>query len=267
MITSSKSRRIIAVAFIVVCLVVSAVILFVAIRNKNGSGTSIKLPVSISTGVTTLFGCKTAYRFVANYDINVKKPPSCQPIQLNMVSRHGTRIPSESDIKKFNDLSATLNRLMKYNSSGKASSAVSIKFPWISPYQAEEARQLVDTGDQECYGIGQRFPERFPEILKQHPVPVRKFKFISTETPRTTQSAMAFAMGYLSGKGKAGPCKIKAVPFTVIPKDNNTLLTNYDFCPKYIKEVLNNKSTTYEIDKFLSGPYVTRTVNTKYVND
>ena len=209
---------------------------------------------------TTLFGSKTAYRLVGNNRTNVSKPTDCQPVQLNMVIRHGTRNPSSIAIENFNDLSSTLNRLMKYNSTGQDWD-LKIKFPWENPYKDKENLQLVDSGDQECYGIGRRFAQRFPQILRQRPLPIMKYKFVSSDTSRTTQSAMAFVMGYLLGKGRAGRFRLKAAPLVTIPEDKDTLLHYYDFCPKYAEEVRDNEAATYQEKKFLSGPYVARTVN------
>ena len=253
---TKTKRTIIGAAILLVCMVVAAVVIFVSF-NKNGIAS--KYFVRQPPDSRILFGSKTAYHSVGNYDTKVERPSGCRAIQLNMVTRHGTRNPSESDIKKFKDLSSTLNRLMKYNSSGQAST-VKIQFPWISPYKTTESKKLVDTGDKECYGLGRRFAERFPELLNKEPIPMTKFKIVSSDTSRTTQSAIAFIMGYFQGKGKAGPYHMKAAPLKTIPDDKDTLLHYYDFCPKYIKEVADNKSIKYQEEKFVAGAQVNKTV-------
>ena len=118
--------------------------------------------------------------------------------------RHGERYPSGTGPPDFlardwpGFLEEAINPLME-KSTG-VSPSVDIKFPWKNLYLDKESWLQAPVGDKQLYRLGRSFAKKFPELLKGR-FSIADFKFTSTCKRRASQSATAFSLGYLRGKG------------------------------------------------------------------
>ena len=198
-----------------------------------------------------LFGTKTAYKALENKNLWTWKPNGCEVVQLNMVFRHGTRTPISREIEKFEELSTVVNRLI-VNSTG-VDNRVDIRFPWRNKYSSNEIKFLIREGERELFGIGRRFAQRFSELPTR---PLSEFKFFSTNETRSIKSALAFIKGYFGRTLESNFIDAENLPLTSLPVYNDSLLRYYESCPKYAREVRDNRTSFNEKDKFLYGPEV-----------
>lgn len=181
------------------------------------------------------FATKSRYHFYDQNDI-FKTPEKCEPLHLNMVLRHGTRYPSRKDMKGMDDLASNL---AKYSN---------LTLPLTKSFQRCD-KMLAKTGEEEVYNISKRLLERFPALFR-HPYSSERYYFVSTSTPRTSQSASAFAFGLFEGKGHLGFSKFQPISLTTTDMSDDSLLRFYDMCPKYTQI----KNELPEFHKFQNGP-------------
>ena len=199
------------------------------------------------------FSTKTPYKYEENTDVVVEKPKRCRATQLNMVFRHGTRYPSENDIIKIDKMLGVLKRFQHNKEFVKALSKINVTLE--NPYKVNLEKDLAAVGDNELYNIGKRYQKRFPELLENN-FRVNEFKFKSTCKARSSQSAYAFALGFLEGYGPIGNDKVQPVPIEINPCNNDSSLRYYDLCTKYQKRVEDNDTALIEETKFMSGKEV-----------
>ena len=147
-------------------------------------------------------------------------------------------------------LEKILNPLIK-NSTG-ISPSVDVKFPWKSPFRKEEAGLQVPEGDVQMYNIGKRYAKKFPEILAGK-ISISDFNFTSSCSSRCSQSTTALGVGYLEGKGNLTKLRIQPIPITTPPCSTDRLHRQSVACPKWMKDILFNKATWAESDKFLKS--------------
>lgn len=120
---------------------------------------------------------------------------------------------------------------------------------WKSPYSLLAAGYLDEFGEQEHYNISKRMLKRFYSLLSQKYWP-KVFPIQSTQISRTARSANVFGFGIWEGKGNIGLTKFQ--PFYTYSESLNEdiILRFFDNCPKYEKEVLNNKTLKYNAEMF-----------------
>ena len=206
---------------------------------------------------TKTFSTKTPYKYEEYLSTEVSRPEGCLASQINMVFRHGTRYPSSNDIRKVDKMLKTLEGYSADVDFKKQLSRLGIQL--VNPYEEKIEKELAVVGDRELYGIGLRFQKRFPELFDERFV-CSDFRFTSTCKARSSQSASAFAMGFLEGHGTVGEAKYQPIPLVMKPCDNDTVLRFFDMCEKYEKNVAENDSTVMEMEKFLGGPEVAKVV-------
>ena len=57
---------------------------------------------------------KTMYWIQQDATTYTPPPSGCEAVQLNYLSRHGARYPTNSDISKFNSLADTMHQYSQY---------------------------------------------------------------------------------------------------------------------------------------------------------
>ena len=193
------------------------------------------------------FATKSRYPF---YDDDIFKVPNgCSPLHLNMVLRHGTRYPGKKDIKGMDEVADYINQFYHEGTTyGK------LKMPWVNRFKYG-GKFLAKIGAEEMYNISKRIRKKFPSLFTQYSG--EQHYFVTTMTPRTSQSASAFSFGLFEGMGALGPSKFQPV---VITTTNLTepLLRFFDTCSEYIHRVSENTEISLaEFYKFKDGEEMT----------
>ncbi len=190
-----------------------------------------------------LFATKTAYdnAFTAEertarqsvWTHTVTEGKGCQPVQVNMVVRHGTRHPSEADT---NNALSLMERIR-----GKISNPDLQNInEWEVPFQQFEPRSLSPVGVHELYNMGKRIGSN---LLFMN-LPSDLLLFQSSSRSRAVNSAAAFKRGFLRGKHKGQqPTEVR-----------DDLMRYYDDCPKHIHEVVGSKEALREFHRFKKSP-------------
>ncbi|CAI5517732.1 unnamed protein product [Closterium sp. Naga37s-1] len=150
-------------------------------------------------------------------------PPSCTPIYLFLLARHGAREPTKRRVHQLNELAPKLRRTFAAASiaasrksatatapvppdsstsaatSAAAGSSWSLRLTqWMRGYRSpwegmQGGGELLTEGEEELYRMGGRFRRRFPSLLGgvYHSKAVKLF---STQVARSAASAVAFAI-------------------------------------------------------------------------
>ncbi|KAJ3669435.1 hypothetical protein LUZ60_011385 [Juncus effusus] len=174
-------------------------------------------------------------------------PDGCEPIHLNLVSRHGTRLPTKKRMKELDRLSLRLQILLKEKPTDSCGIPEWMK-GWESPWKGrEKGGELLGLGEEELYRLALRVRERFAGIFGEeyHPdvYPIK-----ATQVPRASVSAMAFGLGLFSRKGNIGPGKNRA--FSVISENRaiDIHLRFFESCKTY-KEYKKSQKPAVEKSK------------------
>ncbi|XP_028398682.1 multiple inositol polyphosphate phosphatase 1-like [Dendronephthya gigantea] len=184
-----------------------------------------------------------------NHDI-VKVPNGCSPLHLNMVLRHGTRYPGKKDIKGMDELAGYINQFHN-----KETTYGNLKMPWVNRFKYGD-KFLAKVGAEELYNISRRIRRKFPSLFSPKYSGEQHY-FVSTMTPRTSQSASAFSFGLFEGTGVLGPSKFQPVAITTTNL-TEPLLRFFDICSEYIQRVSENKEISLvEFHKFKDGEEMT----------
>jgi hypothetical protein len=138
------------------------------------------------------FGNKTPYSYNASNQSS-EYPKDCTPVHIEYVSRHGSRYPSKSDRKNTNNL---LAKLSKVYSSSSPFQMKNLTIPWKNWTEWDDAdsKELSARGMREQYEIAKRLRSNFPEVFDKD-YWNKYYKFVARDKRRTSQSAMAFALG------------------------------------------------------------------------
>lgn len=181
-----------------------------------------------------VFSTKTAYSSVYYGDQVVEqnelmktkfKNKQCVAVNAQVVLRHGARYPGYKDIRKMTALHEKLKIIVR-----------SSNFPflqnWENDFPESEEKQLVDEGEDEQYGLGQRFGKR---LLQLYGESVRNIKFISSSKERCTESALAFYDGLTE-------IVLHEAYDDLRPIINDDILRFHTKCDKFIEEVENNQT-------------------------
>jgi hypothetical protein len=138
------------------------------------------------------FGSKT----VDNYQpskLSLKYPKGCRPVHIDYISRHGSRFPTSGDREKIKKLLKKLDKVYKTSSPFRYKNLTLPWKKWLAWNDAKSS-ELSPRGELEQYEIAKRWRLHFPEVFdKQYWN--KYYKFIAMDKRRTSQSAMAFAIG------------------------------------------------------------------------
>ena len=169
-----------------------------------------------------LFGTKTPYSLIQNLDLNVTFPKGCQPIQVNMIHRHGNRYPSAKSVKRMNIVISKINEAFGELSNGERNVAQiisgesKINLPVQNRFQSETEKLLSTVGQKELYELGKRIKQRFPHLFEKKYSPLT-YKFRSSCKIRCTRSANALAAGLFEHRGTLGLDKLQPVGIETLP--------------------------------------------------
>ncbi|XP_078035092.1 multiple inositol polyphosphate phosphatase 1 [Augochlora pura] len=199
-----------------------------------------------------LAGTKTAYEISHNLIRNTSVP-NCEPVQIWMLFRHGTRYSGKSEIKHMKKLLPKLQRkiLKNHEEHGRGrlcrDDLENLKGWEIDPNLSEDtSKYLTKQGEMDLKSLGARFKQYFPQLLQPVPdyLPLDRYKFRSTDMQRTVASMKYFI------KGAFGNVSLNNTE--VVPLEQDTLLRLYKICKPWVA-LMKNKTTDAEVNKFLNG--------------
>lgn len=194
-----------------------------------------------------MFATKSSYETNRGHHID-PTVSSCTPSKFWFLSRHGTRLPSKSDLENIFTYSENIHQGIVNNyEAGRTSLCASdytlIKNWKFDPNITIEIEQfLTVAGWNELQGIAQRYKAAFPSIFPTTYSPNDYF-FRTTYKQRTLASLRGFADGLFGLNG------FERVEFADVP-DPDLLLRPYDNCPLY-DEISEDSN---EQDAFKEGP-------------
>ncbi len=169
-------------------------------------------------------------------------PDVCAPIHVTAIIRHGTRFPSA---KVIASMSRLLDKL-KVNVPNITDPAIIKLITEASvPFLLKDADKLADMGRVEMKDMGQRFGNRWINLLDGSSE--SEIALSSTHWKRTQESAQTFWEGLKSvadWKGMKDP--------TIVQR--NDLIRFYDSCVYYQERVVHNKTAMVEYEHFKTSP-------------
>ncbi|XP_016837275.1 multiple inositol polyphosphate phosphatase 1 [Nasonia vitripennis] len=197
------------------------------------------------------FSTRTAYERVHG---NVSRAESsCVPMQIWVLSRHGTRYPGKKVVPQLLALPAMRDQIVKNHEKGDGrlcdEDLQKLK-NWKPDRNINNAMAdlLAPQGEDDLQFLAQRLQRAFPELLQVDARNVQPddYVFRSTDTQRTKESLKSFARGLF---GRSEVARVMNIPV------NDTLLQPNKHCPAWDKSY-DPILTNVERDKFTSGPEI-----------
>ncbi|CAK9834098.1 Multiple inositol polyphosphate phosphatase 1 [Anthophora retusa] len=196
---------------------------------------------------------KTAYRFSHSSIENVTVP-NCEPMQIWMLIRHGTRYPGRNEIEDMKHKLPTLRRNIIANHRKNKRGDLCAKdlerlrrWEMESGFGKSKHKLLKEEGKNELIHLGERFKRYFPQLLQSDPADTlgRRYRFRSTDTQRTVASMEYFINGAFGN--------VTIDNTEVVPTSEDKLLKIYKTCKKWLEEEKNSTAAD-EVNHFINGP-------------
>jgi hypothetical protein len=140
----------------------------------------------------------TKATYDAPSDTNAGLPTTCKARKLAYFVRHGSRYPTESNVKAFAAMTVAL-----HNKSALINANYTWMGKWESRFTPGDAGELNAFGCQQTYEIAKRFVKRFPELFAL-PYKPSRYEITSSIVSRALRSAETFAFALFEGRGEAG---------------------------------------------------------------
>ncbi|KAG9466377.1 hypothetical protein GDO78_016717 [Eleutherodactylus coqui] len=213
--------------------------------------------------LASYFGTKTRYEevnpFLLTNPLLVTRkedllPNTCTPLQIVSVIRHGTRYPTEKQIKKLKKMYS----LIKESTSN--SELVKELQNWNLWYDDWMDGQLVKKGEEDMKNLAYRLASLFPSLFTSDKFHKCKMSFITSSKHRCVDSTKAFINGLAHTYLKLPPPTEDTLENVSCrePVVNDTLMRFFDHCEKFVAQVEENDTAMYEVDEFKEGPEMKR---------
>jgi len=147
--------------------------------------------------------------------------PGCQLVHMHLISRHGTRYPTEGN------LYSTILLEKKLEKANPADPALGWVKTWKSPLDPVKNGALHEVGWDDLRKLGQRDQQRYKSFLTLTPQLGSQIDFRTTAIDRSQESGDAY-METIFGKGNPNtPKKV------VLPRNQDVEMRPWEVCPKY----------------------------------
>lgn len=156
---------------------------------------------------------------------------TCKAAHIYMVTRHGSRWPTDGSTDEINELVTFL----KSNVTGQHQQAVQ---DWNLDYNQTYAEHLCDVGIQEQLDIGRRVGLKLKTLLTRQK---ENLKFVSSAKDRNIDSTINFHKGLNETLDNIG---------ALVNEINVTLMRYYDDCTNYEEQVEDNNTHMAEFLTF-----------------
>ncbi|EEB16594.1 multiple inositol polyphosphate phosphatase 1 precursor, putative [Pediculus humanus corporis] len=191
------------------------------------------------------FGTKTAYEFVYERPrLRDQKILDCEPVQIWMLARHGTRYPGRKSIRELSQLQHLKVEIIRNHEelkNGRLCYAdINTLKSWSFNVKMSDANLLTKQGYSDLYFLAKRLKTKYQSFFQKGYSP-NLFRFRHTDSERTRQSAQAFAEGLFE------PNQGVWIPPAVV---NDTIIKPYENCTHWIKQVKDNPMNQKETELF-----------------
>lgn len=190
------------------------------------------------------FGTKSAYNFMHGH---LKPDRNCKPIQLFVVSRHGTRYPGSKVIPKLKILSSLRDKIVTNHLEKRLGHLCDkdvtnfINWKLDDNVREDMADFLSPQGETDLKELAVRLKASFPELFTLNDYSdISKYMFRSTKTERARESMLAFIEGLFGNKSGITPIE---------PPKKDMLLRPDKHCSVWINET-ESVNTREEYGKF-----------------
>ncbi|XP_057271637.1 multiple inositol polyphosphate phosphatase 1 isoform X1 [Pezoporus wallicus] len=215
-----------------------------------------------SAGLNGYFGTKSRYEDVNPYlvrdplslgpaAVGSGLPPSCAPLQLRALLRHGTRYPTAEQIRRLGDLHARLLRRRPAADAGSAAAACPVAADlaaWQMWYNESLDGRLAPQGRRDMEHLARRLAARFPALFAAR----RRLVLASSSKHRCLQSGAAFRRG-LGPSFSLGSDEAEV-------EVNDSLMRFFDHCAKFVALVEENATAMCQVKAFKEGPEMKKVV-------
>ncbi|KAK6624155.1 hypothetical protein RUM44_011013 [Polyplax serrata] len=191
------------------------------------------------------FATKTSYEFIYERPkLRDRGIRDCEPVQLWILARHGTRYPGQKSIRELSQLQHLKIEILRNHEELKNGRLCyadlnSLK-AWTFNVKMTDANLLTKQGRSDLYFMAKRLRTKYPSLFQQGYSP-NLFKFRHTDSERTRQSARAFAEGLFESTQGIW------IPPAVV---NDTVIKPYENCTYWQKQVKNNPMNQREPELF-----------------
>lgn len=196
------------------------------------------------------YGTKSRYRAVEGGGEDGpspwRPPARCVQLHLSGLIRHGTRYPTSKNVPRM----AEAHRLVKERAD-TGLGLVRDLAAWRMWYDGRMDGRLHHLGASEMAALAERLSAGFPRLLRLRSRETERLQFFTSSKHRCVNSTLSFIRGLdgASGPGPGGRWQV-----------DDGLLRFYDTCQKFIRQVENNDTALYQVDKFKQGPEMGRVV-------
>ncbi|KAI8916601.1 histidine phosphatase superfamily [Powellomyces hirtus] len=156
---------------------------------------------------------------------NPSTPSTCKVIQIQLVARHGTRNPTQSNLKKHAALKKDFASYI----------APAPQYQFLSNFSlmcnTSMAGMLTTQGALDQLQLAQRLKARYPTLLND----ASQFSWQATNISRTISSGEAFQKGMLSNAAELVAAR-KQIEASVLPEHIDSDLRPHDSCKKNVDE-------------------------------
>ncbi|XP_012271843.1 multiple inositol polyphosphate phosphatase 1 [Orussus abietinus] len=198
-------------------------------------------------------GMKTAYHFVMSGRTRYQNIPDCEPIQIWMIARHGTRYPSSSEVTKLQTLPKLRDQIVYSHENRGFGHLCNQDLENLKRWRLDPnvnlgmAKQLTAQGEEDMRLLARRLQSNFPELLQPNSgnITAANYKFRTTSEDRTRASMELFMEGLFGSR--------TALPHEENP-GNDTLLHANKACGSWEATSENNTIIEEEDTKFMMTP-------------
>ena len=167
----------------------------------------------------------------------------CSPVHLWTIVRHGTRYPSKDAILLMKeDLPRLRDMIVNSENSQLCDTDMELLRNWSVEIETEWSKNLHVEGEKEMILLGERWLNRYPELLSQYEPSVYRLR--STDTQRSLKSGESFITGLWSRVA------VSQATWHVSASGHDPLIRFYKLCDKWVKDVKKNKVANRERDQF-----------------
>jgi len=185
------------------------------------------------------FSTRTSYSYVRNNDTSPVQLEGCSPVLLYDVARHGARIPNDDDVVNLQEgLPLIRDEIEAAWLEGRGEltdDQVADIIGWELSVAPDQGGDLAEQGKREHLGLGERWRQRMGDL----DISPEKTLARSSSKGRCIDSAAS----HLEGIGLEG----------VDIQVDDELIRFYDYCPKYIEEVINGEKAFVQTFKLVQS--------------
>ncbi|XP_011308504.1 multiple inositol polyphosphate phosphatase 1-like [Fopius arisanus] len=198
------------------------------------------------------FGVKTPYRFASSGQFQRVVIPNCEPVQVWMLGRHGTRYPQEGAVQRLQELHKIRWKILHHHEKGMGrlcnEDVENIRLWHPDKHLTEEhAAKIADEGLREGEQLGKRLKDAYPELF-QLPVEYitsNNYTFRSIKASRSVLSLKAMMKGLFGDESAVEVMQNPGKDVLLRPDRNCYRWSHAD------------RNVEVQRDKFIQGPEYT----------